>query len=239
MTKMKTLNSWAVGMGFLGLAMVVQTVSPAQAMTVGAMGVSNTKLAWYDGYQQVSAEFGWPVGGRGGCTVRRIATEIGQPGSCTTQFLNRSISHGEPDVILWQLGNSVATSPVPDQDVRIAFIAVLDWFDENFPDSRLLLTSLPDYDDSAPCRGGQEYWYDFEVSNSLIQWAVSHGRAERADIEWDMYFLEDVRQGDPNCLEKYGKCDPCHQNEWRIEEDGWTLDAFLSVLALEIGTTSP
>jgi hypothetical protein len=214
----------------LATTLVLALAFPARAQTIGVMGVSNMKLSWTDGYQIVSGECGWPVGGRGGCTVRRVGTEIGLPGSCTTQFWNRSVLYGTPDIILWQLANSVAPSPIPERDVRIAFMTALDWFDLNFPDSRLILTSLPDYDESAPCRGGQEEWYDYEVSNSMISWAVEHGRAERADLDWPMYYLSDVRMGDPDCMEKYGKCDPCHQNEWRIEEDGWTLHDYLQHL---------
>lgn len=211
------IKSGAVGALMLSAPLLLALASPTRAQTIGVMGVSNTKLAWTDGYQVVSGELAWPVGGRGGCTVRRIGTEIGLTGSCTTLFWHRSLEYGEPDVILWQVANSVAPSPIPELDVRLAFMVALDWFDENFPNSRLLLMTLPDYDDSAPCRGGQDEWYDYEVSNSLINWAVKRGRAERADIDWPMYYLEDVREGDPDCMEKYGKCDPCHQNEWRIE----------------------
>lgn len=221
-------SSWMLGMALLAGFFVLARATPAQ--TIGVMGLSNTKLAWTSGYQVVSGEFGWPTGGRGGCSVLRIGTEIGLDGSCTTQFWQRSTKYGSPDIILWQLGNSSAPSPIPDLEVRLAFMVALDWFDENFPDARLILMSLPDYDASAPCRGGQDEWYDHEVSNVLIDWAVRRGRAERADIEWPMYFGEDVRAGDPDCMANYGKCDPCHQNIWRVEEDGWTLDAYLRAL---------
>jgi hypothetical protein len=235
MRKNTIIRPRTVAMGILGASLLLTGTVPAHATTIGLIGVSNAKLAWVNGYQVVSGEYGWPVGGRGGCTVRRIGNEIGLADSCTTQFWDRSLTYGTPDIIVWQLGNSVAPDPVPAQDVRVAFMMALDWFDVNFPESRLILTTLPDYDDSAPCRGGQEYWYDFEVSNSLINWAVANGRAERADLDWPMYFLEDVRLGDPDCMEKYGKCDSCHQNDARIEEDGWTIDAYLDELIPGLG----
>lgn len=228
-----SVGFWAVGLGILVVSLWT-LATPVRAQTIGVMGVSNTKLAWTNGYQVVSGQVGWPVGGRGGCTIRRIGTEIGLNESCTTQFWNRSVQYGRPDIILWQLGNSEAPSPIPELDVRLAFMVALDWFDENFPESRLILMSLPDYDASAPCRGGQDEWFDYEVSNRLIDWAVRRGRAERADIVWPMYYREDMRAADARCQEKYGKCDVCHQNEWRVEEDGWTLDAFVNSLIVDL-----